>query len=257
MDDLKQIDAAAKFMEQLKNCRDWVRQYPQYIAGIDLAGEETDTSGISEFLSFLVHATDESPQDIPLYLHAGETWSTTNRNLLDAISFGSRRIGHGFSIVRYGTGNLRMVAKHKIAFEVCPISNQLLGYVPDVRGHPALEILQAGIPISIGVDDPLLQGYRPDFMYAYDWLAIYLSWPIDLSVMKSIAVAGIEYSSLELPEKNAALYDFSQKWNQWLRDALAKLAYMDLESPQYDPNWYSKTVNDIEASMLNQVPPPQ
>jgi adenosine deaminase CECR1 len=47
-----------------------------------------------------------------------------------------------------------------IAIEICPISNQLLGYVEDLRNHPATAMLAAGVPITISSDDPGLMGYE-------------------------------------------------------------------------------------------------
>ena len=33
-------------------------------------------------------------------------------------------------------------------------SNQILGFIPDIRNHPAAHYLRAGVPIVLGADDP-------------------------------------------------------------------------------------------------------
>ena len=48
-----------------------------------------------------------------------------------------------------------MAIEKNIAIEVCPISNQVLKLVEDIRNHPAVELIQDGnFPIVIAPDDP-------------------------------------------------------------------------------------------------------
>ena len=42
-----------------------------------------------------------------------------------------------------------------------PFSNQILGFTPDIRNHPAIHYSRSGIPIVLGSDDP---GSYPDLI---------------------------------------------------------------------------------------------
>ena len=66
---------------------------------------------------------------------------------------GPARIGHGLALVRHPL-LMEMARDRGIAIEVCPISNQVLGYVGDLRAHPAVAYINAGIPVVLSPDDP-------------------------------------------------------------------------------------------------------
>jgi adenosine deaminase CECR1 len=68
-------------------------------------------------------------------LHAGESVERANSNLYDALLLGTKRIGHGFNLALHP--HLKEIVKEKqICIECCPISNNVLGYVKDLRCHP-------------------------------------------------------------------------------------------------------------------------
>lgn len=56
-----------------------------------------------------------------------------------------------------------------IALEVCPLSNQILRLVNDLRNHPAVFYVSQSIPIVISSDNPGFwdsKGVSHDFYYA-------------------------------------------------------------------------------------------
>ena len=55
---------------------------------------------------------------------------------------------------------LRRLAAAGVTLEVCPTSNVALGVAATQRDVPLRELLQAGIPVALGADDPLLFGPR-------------------------------------------------------------------------------------------------
>lgn len=59
-----------------------------------------------------------------------------------------------------------MVKKHKIGIEVCPISNQVLGLVGDLRNHPLSSLLMDNYPVVISSDDPGFWGAKG---VTHDW----------------------------------------------------------------------------------------
>lgn len=67
---------------------------------------------------------------------------------IDAVLLGTKRIGHGFSLVKY-PNILKIVKKLKIGIEVNPISNQVLKLVDDLRNHPAAILFSDDYPVVI------------------------------------------------------------------------------------------------------------
>src|SRR5947209_992940 len=88
--------------------------------------------------------------------HAGELlgpWSVeqTVRELAPA------RIGHGVRAVE-DPRVLALLAEQRIACEVCPASNVALGVVAGHAEVPLRRLEDAGVPVVLGADDPLLFG---------------------------------------------------------------------------------------------------
>jgi len=63
------------------------------------------------------------------------------------------------------------VEQRKIAVQICPISNQILGLVTDTRNHPASSLFaSAWSPVVVSNDDPGIwsaQGLTYDFYWAF------------------------------------------------------------------------------------------
>jgi adenosine deaminase len=50
------------------------------------------------------------------------------------------------------------LAAERICLDVCPTSNLLLGVFASPQAHPLPRLLRAGVPCTLGSDDPLLFG---------------------------------------------------------------------------------------------------
>ena len=61
---------------------------------------------------------------------------------------------------------LDRVAESGVTLEVCPGSNVALGVYADPAQVPLRAIVDAGIPVALGADDPLLFGTRLAAQYA-------------------------------------------------------------------------------------------
>lgn len=133
------------------------KKYPNFIIGFDMVGQED----IGKPLSDYVHKLKEISQDGRFYFHAGETnYFNTDAdvNLIDAILMNTKRIGHGYSLIKHPV--LWAAFKEKdIAIEVCPISNQVLHLVHDLRNHPAGFFISENIPIVVKTFKKLLTIY--------------------------------------------------------------------------------------------------
>lgn len=67
------------------------------------------------------------------------------------------RLGHGVRAVE-DPRVLDLLAREQIACEVCPASNVALGVYPEAAQVPLRPLLDAGVPVLLGSDDPLLFG---------------------------------------------------------------------------------------------------
>ncbi|MDR0344286.1 MAG: adenosine deaminase, partial [Nocardiopsaceae bacterium] len=90
--------------------------------------------------------------------HGGElTGPESVRACLDALHAG--RIGHGVAAAG-DAGLTRRLAAAAVTLEVCPASNVALGVARQPAEVPLRRLLDAGVPVALGADDPLLFGSR-------------------------------------------------------------------------------------------------
>jgi adenosine deaminase len=73
-----------------------------------------------------------------------------------AEDLGAHRIGHGLTAMR-DPATRTLLAERGVALEVCPTSYPPLG-VATLESLPLRSLLDAGVPIALGSDDPLLFG---------------------------------------------------------------------------------------------------
>lgn len=90
--------------------------------------------------------------------HAGELAGPDSvRRALDTL--GAQRIGHGVRSVE-DPALLGRLADAGVTLEVCPVSNVRLGVYRDLSAVPLRTLREAGVPVALGADDPLLFGAR-------------------------------------------------------------------------------------------------
>jgi adenosine deaminase CECR1 len=187
---------------------------PGLIVGFDLVEEEdkqhTNLYFIQEFLEAR-HKAEELGTTLPFYLHSGESNWTENENVLDAILLDARRIGHGIALFKHPL-LMQMVKERGIAIEACPISNQVLGYVADLRNHPAVLYINSGLPVVICPDDPAI--WKSTF--SHDFYEAFMSWGLDLKCLKQLAMNSLVYSAMQPEEKEKALEFWHRKWEEFI-----------------------------------------
>ncbi len=69
------------------------------------------------------------------------------------------RIGHGV-LAAIDDGLVKRLGSQAVTLEVCPSSNVALGIATRTRDVPVRRLFEAGVPIALGADDPLLFGSR-------------------------------------------------------------------------------------------------
>jgi adenosine deaminase CECR1 len=219
----------------MENVRTLREAYPHFILGYDLVNEEDLGYSLLYHLDTflpLENSLQSGNSQLPLYFHAGETsWMddlvstsdpsdpvATIENLLDVVLLNTKRIGHGIALVKYPY--LQSVVKDRgIAIEVCPVSNQILGYVPDLRNHPAVNFLRSGNVIVLGADDPGTFGYDN---FTVDWYQAYMAWGLDLADLKTLAYNSLMYSGLTSDEKTDAVNKWKLQWGNFTATVKAK-----------------------------------
>lgn len=199
------------------------KNHPDFVIGFDLVGQEDTRFPIIAYLNEL---KELQAMGMDFFFHAGETnWfeTKTDFNLIDAILLGTKRIGHGYAITKHPKV-MKIVKERQIAIEVCPISNQVLMLVDDMRNHPAATLIANGFPIVISNDDPTFwgaKGLSHDFYMAFMGIA---GRTDDLRLLKQLALNSLTYSALSKDEKDAAITAWEKEWQSFIDATISKHA---------------------------------
>ena len=183
--------------------------------GFDLIEEEDRTHSTLFFAEEILAArrdADARGLSLPLFLHSGETSRAESENLYDALLLGAPRIGHGLALVRHPL-LMELARDRGIAIEVCPVSNQVLGYVGDLRAHPAVAYINAGIPVVLSPDDPGMMRHT----FSHDFYEAFMAWDLDLRELKQLAMNSLLHSAMNPEEKRRALEVWRKRWAEFVR----------------------------------------
>ena len=138
----------------------WVLHHaPEDAVGFGLGGPEAGVPR-RRFRSAFEAAIAAGLHSVP---HAGESSGPESvRSALGDLR--AERIGHGIGSAR----DPRLVAELAAAgvtLEICPTSNLRTGVVPEPSEHPLAALLRAGVPVTLGTDDPGI--FRTDLNREY------------------------------------------------------------------------------------------
>ena len=210
----RRSDPRERIAKSLAQALDERAANPGLMIGFDLVDEEDKCQTNLYFINELLEARHEAGRrgiTLPLYIHSGESNWTENENVLDAILLDSRRIGHGLALFKHPL-LMQIVKERGIAIEVCPISNQVLGYVADLRNHPAVLYINSGLPVVICPDDPGIWKCT----FSYDFYAAFVAWGLDLKCLKQLAMNSLLYSAMAPEEIERALRHWHEKWAKFI-----------------------------------------
>ncbi|MCA9034762.1 MAG: hypothetical protein KDA91_06505 [Planctomycetaceae bacterium] len=203
-------------VRNFRNAIDVMKKFPHLFVGYDLVGQETDNSPTSQLLNIwpaLMNVCQEQGHPFPtLLLHDGESDWADDENLVDAHVLGTRRIGHGINLYLFPSLEQEFRAG-PTTLEVCPISNQTLGYVADVRLHPANGYIRRGLTCVISSDDPCILGNDG---LSYDFWTVCMAWDLDLMTLRELARNSIRQSLLDEDKKKDRLDSFNRTWQTFI-----------------------------------------
>ena len=125
---------------------------PAALVGFGLGGPEAGAPR-ADFAPYFAAARAAGLHSVP---HAGES-SGAGEVWAAVEALGAERIGHGIASV----GDpvlLERLRADRIVLEVCPSSNVATGVVPSIGAHPLPLLVDAGVPVVLGSDDPPMFG---------------------------------------------------------------------------------------------------
>lgn len=118
------------------------------VVGLDLAGNEAEFP----YQPFYGIFKEAKQAGLHVTIHAGE-WGAA-QHVKDAIEeFGAERIGHGVRVLE-DKSIVALAREHGTTFEVCVTSNYQSGVVQSLETHPLMNMLDAGLNVTINTDDP-------------------------------------------------------------------------------------------------------
>lgn len=154
-----------RMQAELQDCIKLKLQFPDLICGFDLVGAEDRPNSVGFYADLLVAFTNTCKNlgiSIPFMFHAGESLLDTggsfnpdNSNLYDALLLNSKRIGHGYALLKHPM-LIERYKQQNICLELCPISNELLHLCGNAREHPFPALLAAGLHCTLNADNPSL-----------------------------------------------------------------------------------------------------
>lgn len=129
----------------------YVDRHRDLFVGINMAGREDNNKGYPRRFLEVYRRMRQQYSGIGLSIHGGEA-DEPNGHGRDTLLLGATRLGHGVNLIT--DDDLMLHLRRGIALvEINLVSNLLLEYVKDYKGHPFGEYLRTGIPVALSTDD--------------------------------------------------------------------------------------------------------
>ena len=154
--------------------------------------------------------------------HAGELLGATSvRRTLEELQ--PRRIGHGVRAAE-DAGVLAALADAGVACEVCPASNVALGVFEGHESVPLRPLEEAGVPVVLAADDPLLfgAGLIDQYVAARD------THGYDATDLARLARASVDHSTMP-PADKASLIEAIDDWLIHARAPVGRLDHATID----------------------------
>ena len=162
------------------------------VVGVGIGGDET-TSEAGLFAEAFAVAADRG---LHRTAHAGEHGGPESVRAAVTV-LGAERIGHGLSAVE-DPALLALLARQRVAVDICPTSNVVTGaWRPADGPHPLRRMLDAGVLVDIGSDDPGIIGSS----LSDEWASLVLEHGLTPHRCLEITAASIDACFLDEVER--------------------------------------------------------
>lgn len=139
-------DAALALMRSVVSARD----AGAHVVGVDLHGDEATLPDLAALMPAFAFAREAG---LSVRVHAGEGLGP--ESIWGAIEqLQPARIGHGSRAIEDPT-LVAYLVEHQIPLDLCPTSNVRTGAAASMAQHPIRALFDAGVPVTVGSDDPL------------------------------------------------------------------------------------------------------
>jgi adenosine deaminase len=118
-----------------------------YVVGFSMAGDEENFPPGAYAEAFRIAAD----AGLGCSVHAGE-WAGPE-SVREALGLPVSRIGHGVRSIE-DPELVAELAERRTVLECCPTSNVVLGLYPTYEDHPVPQLVEAGVRVTLGSDDP-------------------------------------------------------------------------------------------------------
>lgn len=110
---------------------------------------------------------------------------------------------------------MQMVMDRDVGIEICPISNQVLKLVDDLRDHPLVNFASRPFPATLSPDDGALWGAVGS---SHDWtMAFFALGDLGgLAMLKQLAINSLLHSALGPDDKAAAMATWRASWDDYI-----------------------------------------
>lgn len=148
------------------------------VVALDLAGAEA-LYPTKKYKELFKKAYD---YHIPFTIHAGE--ADDESSVKDALSFGTKRIGHGIRIQKDSL-LLKEIKEKNIGLEMCPTSNRQTKAVSNMNEYPLSYYLELGLCVTINTDDMAIEGTTLKNEFDYIEKQYNISYEQELQLLKN------------------------------------------------------------------------
>lgn len=179
-------------------------QFRHLIAGVGLDSSEAGyppskfyrvfAEARTEGFGTVAHAGEEGP--------AGYVWEALNLLKVERIDHGIRSVDDEELV--------KELARLQIPLTICPLSNQKLKVVPDLRDHPLKKLLDSGVMVTVNSDDPAyFGGYLNE-----NYTAITRALDLSIQDIKKLACNSFMASFLDEQSKQAHLREIEEIYSR-------------------------------------------